>query len=238
MVGRCIIVSIMTPGLLAAQAPASSIESERLLKALAGKSAPMVLDVRYAVDYRRAHIRGAVSVPYEKLDKADLPKNKMVVTYCSGIGCSLSNDAAIVLRRRGYKDVRVLEGGFAEWELKGYPVTRGEKPKVPTGTALLHGDEVPAAQAKAVLGKVQVVDVRPEVEFAAGHIPGALNLPLERLMSGVNDLGNEVLVVDRQPARWKKAVAILTAEGRFAHAVAGGMGAWVAMGHPLEMKAN
>lgn len=223
---------------LCAPIATNTIVCQQLARSLMGKGAPVVLDVRYGLDFKRAHIQGAISVPYEKLEKLNLPKKTPVVTYCSGVGCSLSNDAAIVLRRMGYKDVKVLEGGFAEWELKGYPVVRGEKPKVPTGTALLQGAEVPAAQAKAVLGKVQVVDVRPEVEFAAGHIPGALNLPLERLLGGVNDLGNEVLVVDRVPSRWKKAVGILTAEGRFAHAVAGGMGAWVAMGHPLEMKAN
>ncbi|MEW5883898.1 MAG: rhodanese-like domain-containing protein [Armatimonadota bacterium] len=222
-----------------AQASESAlISGASLLKTMEGKNSPIVLDVRYATDYKRAHITGAVSVPYEKLEILNLPKTKSIVTYCSGIGCNLSNDAAIVLRRMGYKDVKVLEGGFAEWELKGYPVVRGEKPKTPVGTALLQGAEVTVGRAKAVMGKVQVVDVRPEVEFAAGHIPGALNLPLERLLDGVDGLGNEVLVVDRLPSRWKKAVQVLTAEGRFAHAVAGGMGAWVAMKNPLEAGAR
>lgn len=226
------VLLMITP--LAWTAEPSSVSGVMLLKAVASKWPPVIMDVRYVADYRRAHIDGAISVPYEKLEKTDLPKDKTLVIYCSGIGCGLSNDAAIVLRRRGFKDVRVLEGGFAEWELKGYPVVRGEKAKTPVGTALLQGAEVGAAQAKAALGKVAVVDVRPEVEFAAGHIPGARNLPLERLLAGVDGLGNEVLVVDRVPSRWKRAVALLTAEGRFAHAVAGGMGAWVAAGHPLE----
>lgn len=181
---------------------------------------------------------GAISVPFLKLETADLPKNKPIVVYCSGVGCGLSHDAVLVMQKRGYKDVRMLEGGIAEWILKGYPVVRGEREKLPTGTALLQGAEVGVAQARKALGKVQVVDVRPEVEFAAGHIPGARNLPLERLLAGVDELGNEVLVVDRLPARWKKAVEILTREGRFAHAVAGGMGAWVAMKQPLEAGAR
>lgn len=222
-----------------AQASGSTlISGSALLETMGAKNSPIVLDVRYVTDYKRAHIAGAVSVPYEKLERLNLLKTKPIVTYCSGIGCNLSNDAAIVLRRMGYKDVKVLEGGFAEWELKGYPVVRGERAKTLVGTALLQGKEVTAAQAKAVLGKVDLVDVRPEVEFAAGHIPGARNLPLERLLEGVEGLGNEVLVVDRLPSRWKKAVELLTAEGRFAHAIGGGMGAWVALKQPLEAGAR
>jgi len=37
--------------------------------------------------------------------------------------------------------------------------------------------EVPTAEAQALLGKRVVIDVREYDEFAAGHLPGAINIP-------------------------------------------------------------
>ncbi len=52
---------------------------------------------------------------------------------------------------------------------------------------------LPAANARSLeletalklsrLGKLQLLDVRPEEEFAAGHLPNALNIPLEHIES-------------------------------------------------------
>lgn len=83
---------------------------------------------------------------------------------------------------------------------------------------------------------VQIVDVRPLEVYEQGHIPGAINLPLEVLeirYGGLNKY-KEVIVVtadgDLAPATalvrigFFKKVANLT----------GGMAAWVAAGQPLE----
>lgn len=234
---------VLLAGLVGAAAPSTfaeavngdSITCEELRNAQMNGQSPTILDVRSAAAHQRAHIKGAVSAPYERLEKTAMQKGEPIVAYCTGLGCSMSNDAAIVLKRKGYTNVRVLLGGFAEWELKGYPVVREVRAKAPVGTELLKGKEVTASEARKFIGRVQVVDVRPTVEFEAGHIPGALSLPLEKLPQEVDRLSGEVLVVDRLPGRWKKAVEILTKEGRFAHAVAGGIGAWSAMGHPLEV---
>jgi rhodanese-related sulfurtransferase len=37
--------------------------------------------------------------------------------------------------------------------------------------------EVPTAEAQALLGKRVVIDVREYDEYAAGHLPGAINIP-------------------------------------------------------------
>ncbi|QKY21925.1 rhodanese-like domain-containing protein (plasmid) [Halolamina sp. CBA1230] len=43
---------------------------------------------------------------------------------------------------------------------------------------------------------VQVVDIRPPAEFEAGHIPGAINIPMSELPSRVDDVewGDDVVV--------------------------------------------
>ena len=43
---------------------------------------------------------------------------------------------------------------------------------------------------------VQVVDIRPEAEYDRGHVPGALNLPMDRFAVGIEDVewGEDVVV--------------------------------------------
>ena len=90
-----------------------------------------IIDVRYPNDFLRSHIKGSVSLPFYDLKTISYPKSRAIVVYCSGIGCSLSHDAAVTLQELGYTDVRVLEGGIAEWSMKGYPV-EGDPNAAPT----------------------------------------------------------------------------------------------------------
>jgi rhodanese-related sulfurtransferase len=43
---------------------------------------------------------------------------------------------------------------------------------------------------------VQVVDIRPEREYERGHVPGALNLPMDRFATGIEEIewGKDVVV--------------------------------------------
>lgn len=197
-----------------------------------------IIDVRYAGDFRRGHIKGAISIPYYKLDKIDLPKDRSLVTYCTGVGCLLSMDAAAKLKDLGYTDVRYLLGGIAEWELKGYPIVRDETPIKPQGPGIFEGGEVSPPKVNKNLARLMVLDTRPETEYLSGHVPGARNIPLERLSEGMGEVTGEVIVCDRQPARWKRAVLLLKEAGYDAHGLSGGIGAWVGAKLPLEAGAD
>ena len=54
-----------------------------------GSSDLVLLDMRDREDYRRGHIKGAVSMPLEDIDKRyrDLPRDKDIVTYCYNQYC-------------------------------------------------------------------------------------------------------------------------------------------------------
>lgn len=49
-------------------------------------------------------------------------------------------------------------------------------------------------QARLAAGTVLVLDVRPAEEYAAGHLPGAMSIPLEQLTGRLNDIpsGTEI----------------------------------------------
>ncbi|HEY0844244.1 MAG TPA: rhodanese-like domain-containing protein [Noviherbaspirillum sp.] len=78
-----------------------------------------VIDARDKDQYAKEHIPGAVNVEWRQvLAKRDaIPKDKPVLVYCNT--GSLSAQAGFALRVAGYENVRILQGGFAEWKAKG-----------------------------------------------------------------------------------------------------------------------
>lgn len=75
-----------------------------------------------------------------------------------------------------------------------------------------------------------LIDVRPEAEFAAGHIEGALSIPLEQLADRLVDLPAELEVVAYCRGEYcvlsYDAVRLLRAKGRPARRLDGGMIEW------------
>ena len=80
-----------------------------------------------------------------------------------------------------------------------------------------------------------VLDVREPQEWDAGHIDGAVHVPLMDLPQRLDDIsdGSQVLVVCRVGARSAHATAFLEAQGRDAVNLHGGLIAWEAAGLPL-----
>ncbi|WP_316740837.1 rhodanese-like domain-containing protein [Streptomyces sp. MK7] len=94
-------------------------------------------------------------------------------------------------------------------------------------------------QAKARLQELIVIDVRTPGEYTDGHVPGALNSPLDQLDRALPDIRNaaergEVLVVCASGVRSEKACVQLAEKGVHAVALSGGTGAWAAQGHELN----
>lgn len=87
-------------------------------------------------------------------------------------------------------------------------------------------------------GLVTVLDVRPRDEFEAGHLPGALNIPLSELGDRLAELPNarEVVAYCRGP--WCilsfEAVAALRERGAVARRLEDGFPEWKAAGLPID----
>jgi rhodanese-related sulfurtransferase/DNA-binding transcriptional ArsR family regulator len=87
-------------------------------------------------------------------------------------------------------------------------------------------------------GDVQVLDVRPEDEFALAHLPGAINIPLGKLKRklAVLDPGKEIVAYCRGP--WCilsfEAVAVLRAKGFRVRRLEDGLPEWRAANLPTD----
>ncbi|MDA8257607.1 MAG: metalloregulator ArsR/SmtB family transcription factor [Betaproteobacteria bacterium] len=82
-----------------------------------------VLDVRPPVEYAAGHVPGAINIAADVLSThlRRLPKGREVIAYCRGPYCLLSVDAVALLREKGYKARRLVDG-FPEWKASGLPV--------------------------------------------------------------------------------------------------------------------
>lgn len=91
-------------------------------------------------------------------------------------------------------------------------------------------------------GDVVLVDVRPPSEFAAGHVDGAINIPVTDLASRLRDLppNTEVVAYCRGPycVMASTAVAQLREAGITAVRLEGGLPEWRAAGRPVAGEAG
>ncbi|MFJ3279552.1 rhodanese-like domain-containing protein [Streptomyces halstedii] len=99
------------------------------------------------------------------------------------------------------------------------------------------------AEASARLEEFTVIDVRAPGEYASGHVPGALNVPLDRLPEGVPALKSAsargpLLVVCASGVRSTRACEILADADIDAATLSGGTSAWERDGHGLDRPAG
>ncbi len=90
-------------------------------------AAVTVLDVRPVEEYRAGHIPGALSVPLDQLKKllSKLPRDQEIVAYCRGPYCVLAVEAVEMLRKQGFKAIR-LEDGIQDWRAMGLTLEVGD----------------------------------------------------------------------------------------------------------------
>ncbi len=117
------------PSPSAQQFPQPTVLEE--VKTLVTQGAVLV-DARAWEVYLDGHIAKAWALPLGEVEEhleaflAAVPKDRVLVVYCSGYGCPDSFDLGIRLLEEGYLDVRVFEGGYPEWRDAGLPTEKGQ----------------------------------------------------------------------------------------------------------------
>ena len=99
--------------------------SDVMLDLQRGQDGFVILDVRPSDDYEDCHIEGAIHIPYRQINaetSKQLPKDKVIVTYCWGPGCNASTKGALRLASLGFR-VKEMIGGLEYWKRDGGKVT-------------------------------------------------------------------------------------------------------------------
>jgi len=190
-----------------------SVSAAYLKKLMDEKAAYALVDARPKRVADKGMIPTAINISDTEFDKHvdKLPADKasLLVYYCGGLECVLSDKSAAKARALGYTNVVTYPPGYPEWEkLHGMAGTPG------AGTASAAA-AAPAAGASLVAGKekgtvtvasfeqvwkqnpasVMLVDVRDPKEFAAGTIKGAVNIPMNELEKKLPTLPKDKPVV-------------------------------------------
>ena len=107
----------------------SRIKCEELKKMIDSKTADiLVVSNDPQESFEEGHIPGAISFPWADTLKVPvaLPRNKTLILYCSCSHEEDSSDMAAKLARFGYRNVKLLEGGFLKWSELKYPIEKKE----------------------------------------------------------------------------------------------------------------
>jgi rhodanese-related sulfurtransferase/DNA-binding HxlR family transcriptional regulator len=107
---------------------AEAVSVDELLKRVRSRDV-VILDTRPANEYASGHIAGAISMPIDDLQRRlrELPKEKEYVAYCRGPYCVYADRAVELLRAKGRRARRLLDG-FPEWKAAGLPVHATPQP--------------------------------------------------------------------------------------------------------------
>lgn len=178
-------------------------EADLKAKVDAGDKNLLLIDVRKAEDYAKSHIKGAVNVPFAKvneyLDK--LPADKDIVVYCY-TGQTAGQTVAI-MNMYGLKAKSLHLGFDSGWIGKNnFPVdtTPNQLPatsnpaKPDAAIAKILKDyyvnmpadthKITSKDLQALIEKgdaMQIVDIRSAADFAKGHVKGAINIPFKEV---------------------------------------------------------
>lgn len=167
-----------------------------------------VADVRDVEDFFKGHVKGAVSLPLQKILEDEQPKkiaallgrlgvdeDTLVVAYDDQRGTRASR-LAWALERAGHLRVAILEVEFGSWAKRGLPLGAGKA----LGEARMHSvrenTQITATREelgeKAASPHAVLVDVRSRLEYLDGHLSGAKSMPWKMFA------GEGVILADRE----------------------------------------
>jgi DNA-binding transcriptional ArsR family regulator/rhodanese-related sulfurtransferase len=206
-----------------------------------------------------ARVGKALSAP-KRLELIDLlaqgERTVDALARAAGVGVSTASMHLQTLRQAGLVRTR-KEGTSVHYRLAGDDVAGLYADLIDVAmvhladadrarVAFLGGDDadeaedVPRAELlrRARSGEVVVLDVRPRHEYACGHIPGALSMPVEELEARLAELPADVEVVAYCRGAYcvlaYEAVRLLTRHGRTARRLREGMLEWRLASMPIQ----
>jgi glyoxylase-like metal-dependent hydrolase (beta-lactamase superfamily II)/rhodanese-related sulfurtransferase len=185
----------------------------------------VLLDVRDPAAFGASHIRGAINIglggQFASWCGTLLPADAPLVVAADS--SERANEAVMRLARVGIESAcGYIVCGPA---LAGRPAEAGLDTETKTQISVheLHERNVP------------VIDVRRKVEYANGHVPGAVHIPLDELPARIDEVRGEVAVICASGYRSSIASSLLQRDGvASVMNVAGGTAGWIRASYRVE----
>jgi rhodanese-related sulfurtransferase len=105
------------------------IQAEELKRLIESKADIVVVDNQPKAAYDIEHIPGAINFPWATQIKGpvNLPRDKVLILYCA---CDHEEDSTHVAKHLvnhfGYKNIKLLDGGWLRWIGLGYPAAKSK----------------------------------------------------------------------------------------------------------------
>jgi len=203
----------------------------RVAKALGSPARLELLDLLTQAETSVEHLARAAGMPVGNTSA------QLRALHAAGLVASRRDGNRIFYRLAG-DDVAALYRALRE-------VARTHLPDAQAARAAYLGSDKPAEPVsrsellhRAQAGEVLVIDVRPAAEYAAGHIPYAVSVPLDELADRLGTLPDNAEIVAYCRGAYcvlaRDAVRLLNASGRNARHLADGMLEWRLDGLPIE----
>lgn len=152
----------------------------------------VLIDIRPSSKAVDGRIKGAVNIPYEKLDDRldDIPRNAPVVLY----GDEEVMDAVEDMRDDGFKFVSMVKGGYEGWVAAGGEIEKGPifATQINWQRQLGKGEVSVEDFRKAASGEDKnaiIVDARTKDEVAElGIFKNTINIPLDEITDRMDEL--------------------------------------------------
>lgn len=198
-------------------------------------SGAIVVDLRTAAAFAAGHVPGTISIPYNKSFStwagSLLPFDREFYLIADERGRGVVERAARDLTMIGLEKIG---GAFEAEVLEVWEAQEGPLQSAPQLS-------VPELAERLTRNEVTVVDVRNQSEWDAGHLPGAIHLPLGALPETLDQIpaGRPVVLHCQGGGRSAIAVSLLQAAGRQDVAnLSTGYGGWAGAGLPTVRPAD
>ena len=106
-----------------------TVTAEQVKGFLDASEKMVLIDLRPAIEFQKARLPGARSVPMKELEKRfrEIPQSGRVVLYCDCSQNQIIEQAYQVLKDYGYRNTAVLADPFQDWLRRKFPVETGAK---------------------------------------------------------------------------------------------------------------
>ncbi len=187
----------------------------------------VVLDVRDSAAFSDGHVPGSINIglrgQFASWAGTLVDSERPIVIVAADEAAA--NEAGMRLARVGLENVEgALLGGVEAWR--------------DGGRELASLPQMNVERLRDSLADVQILDVRRRSEYDSGHVPGAVNIPLESLQERIGELDLSktaaTAVICASGYRSSAAASLLSHPEGVIFNVPGGTAAWIAAGYETE----